>query len=102
MTFSMNPEANIKVLGLFGSQVSDATAHRDVELDTNGRAISNEEKPRQPLSDMAVTGLYFYNSQVVELARDVRPSARGKLFENTGYGQALLALAEYNLIPNLK
>lgn len=64
---------------IFGYHVSDPTAYGVVEFDPQGNAISLEEKPKQPKSNYAVPGLYFYDNKVVELARDLKPSPRGEL-----------------------
>lgn len=85
-------EAQQKLDGcvLFAHRVQDPERYGVVELDGSGQILSLEEKPERPRSNLAVTGLYFYDGQVVELARGLTPSAHG-LLEITDLNQAYLS-----------
>ena len=76
---SLRQHADIEGGLIFAYQVADPTAYGVVQFDDEMRAISIEEKPAEPKSNYAVPGLYFYDNSVIEVAKSIRPSARGEL-----------------------
>ncbi|MBQ7152264.1 MAG: glucose-1-phosphate thymidylyltransferase RfbA [Synergistaceae bacterium] len=81
---------------IFGYYVDDPERFGIVEFDSNGRAISIEEKPSKPKSNYCVTGLYFYDNRVVSVAENLKPSKRGEL-EITDLNKIYLELGELNV-----
>lgn len=85
---------------VFGYSVSDPERYGVAEIDSNGKVLSIEEKPAKPKSNIAVTGLYFYDNSVISRSKSLRPSARGEL-EITDLNQNYLRSEELslNLLP---
>ena len=81
---------------IFGQRVSDPERYGVAEIDAGNEVLSIEEKPENPKSDIAVTGLYFFDNRVVDIAKNVEPSARGE-YEITSVIQAYLDLGELSL-----
>jgi glucose-1-phosphate thymidylyltransferase len=96
LDFFYNALGNVKGATIFGYQVNDPERYGIVEFDSNGKAISVEEKPLKPKSQYAVPGLYVYDNRVVEISKKLKPSDRGEL-EITDVNRAYLEMNQLNV-----
>lgn len=83
---------------IFGYQVADPTSYGVVEIDSKGKALSIEEKPQNPKSNLAVPGIYFYDNDVINIAKEIQPSERGEL-EITDVNKVYMERGKLQVLP---